>query len=109
FTVAQAVDLFARACAARAGTALVVEKDEAITPFEQPSLRLDPEKAHHRLGWRPLLDFATTVEWSATWYWQHHCDPAFDARAATLAQIDAYERLAADAGTWWAATDGAGR
>lgn len=31
-------------------------------------LRLDSSKAHGRLGWRPVLDFARTIEMTAGWY-----------------------------------------
>jgi len=74
----------------------------ATTPFEQPTLRLDPDKAAGRLGWHPLLDFTTTIEWAASWYRDHATDPDFDARAATLSQITEYERLATEADVWWA-------
>ena len=108
YTVAQAAEVFADACA-EAGTALStstrrlqIERVPATTPFEQPTLRLDPDKAAGRLGWHPLLDFTTTIEWAASWYRDHATDPNFDARAATLSQIADYERLATEADVWWA-------
>jgi CDP-glucose 4,6-dehydratase len=102
FTVAQAVDVFAEACAARnaewgggATPGFTIAQDEAVTRFEQPSLRLATHKAHDRLGWAPVLDFTEAIELSADWYWRHRFEHRFDAKAATLEQINEYERRAA--------------
>ncbi len=37
-------------------------------PHEAHALRLDCSKARSRLGWRPRLDFATTLQMTAEWY-----------------------------------------
>lgn len=60
-------------------------------PPETVTLRLDSTKARHTLGWRPLLDFSTTVQWSAEWY-RAYAGGA-DVRAITLAQVDSYLAL----------------
>src|SRR5205814_8678972 len=66
----------------------------AAAPYEQATLRLDTEKAQTRLGWKPVLDFGTALEWAADWYWRHRFEPRFDAAAATQAQIADYEKAA---------------
>lgn len=60
-------------------------------PHETRALALDAAAAIAALGWRPRLDAARTLEWTADWYRGY--DAGEDARALTLAQIDAYEAL----------------
>jgi len=62
--------------------------DRSAHPHEAGLLRLDVSKAREKLGWRPLLTFDETVEWTARWY-RAYADGA-DMRAATFDQIDAY-------------------
>lgn len=61
-------------------------------PPEMIALALDSGKAASVLGWRPRLDAATTLQWTADWY--RSFDRGGDPRAATLAQIREYEGLA---------------
>jgi CDP-glucose 4,6-dehydratase len=62
------------------------------SPHEDDFLALDCAKARKRLGWRPRLDFATTVSLTASWYsaWAHG-----EAMApVTRAQIAGFMRAA---------------
>lgn len=65
-------------------------------------LKLDVSKATAALGWEPITDFAQAIETTMAWYAAHHHDAAFDARAFTLAQIDAYVQAAAARQVAWA-------
>jgi CDP-glucose 4,6-dehydratase len=110
FTVADTVDTFVDACARLDAQAdrrgiepLRVEIEGTPKHFEQPSLRLATDKAHTRLGWSPLLDFPSAVEWTAEWYWRHRFGIRFDARDATMQQIRDYESQAAALEAVWAA------
>jgi CDP-glucose 4,6-dehydratase len=60
-------------------------------PPETVTLRLDSRKARLALGWRPLLDFSTTVDWTCDWY-RAYAGGA-DMHAITLSQIDSYLAL----------------
>lgn len=70
-------------------------------PHEAGMLRLAIDKAVGTLGWRPVWDFARTVERTAGWY-----DAVMlrggDARAACMADLDAYCADAAALGLAWA-------
>ncbi|AWN34429.1 CDP-glucose 4,6-dehydratase [Methylobacterium radiodurans] len=57
-------------------------------------LKLDTAKAEAGLAWRPLLDFARTVQLTMDWYRGHDADPAA-ARFLVETQIAGYRRLAA--------------
>jgi CDP-glucose 4,6-dehydratase len=63
------------------------------TPWlhEAPILRLDSTRAQAALGWRPRLDFAAAVDWTAEWHAAE--SSGADMRAFTLAQIARYEAL----------------
>lgn len=63
-TVAQLVEAITRAFAS--GHSWVHEA--GTQPHEASTLTLDATRARDRLGWRPCLDFAETVEWTAAWY-----------------------------------------
>jgi CDP-glucose 4,6-dehydratase len=54
---------------------------------ERSTLVLNSEKAHSRLGWRPLLDLVSTIEWTVEWYTGAVSSRLFDARGATNSQI----------------------
>lgn len=57
---------------------------------EAQLLRLDISKTVSRLGWRPRLDVAEALSWTAAWYGAVHRDPSL-AREVTLQQIADYE------------------
>lgn len=67
--------------------------DQGENPVEMKMLTLDASLGTRTLGWRPRLTGRQAVEWSADWYIKQH--QGHDATALTLAQIDAYEGLAA--------------
>lgn len=76
---------------AAAGGATAVRTGAAGNALHEARLLvLDSSKAGARLGWRPLLSTREAVRWTADWY------KAFsrgeDTRAASIAQIKAYER-----------------
>ncbi len=58
-------------------------------PYEARSLTLSAARAAARLGWRPQLDFAETVAWTADWYETHR--QGGDVRRLALDQIGTYE------------------
>jgi len=57
---------------------------EAIT------LRLDPSRTYHRLGWRPVLDAAATIQWTADWY-RRYLESSSSARALSDEQLKRFE------------------
>ncbi|MEI7658888.1 MAG: CDP-glucose 4,6-dehydratase [Phycisphaerae bacterium] len=60
-------------------------------PHEAGLLMLDPSKAIRELGWRPRLDLATTLRFTAEWYRRFHQGAGTrDLVALCHAQIDAY-------------------
>jgi CDP-glucose 4,6-dehydratase len=60
----------------------------AAKPHEMKLLGLDPARAATSLGWRPRLDAADTITWTARWYagWHAGTSP----RDLTLDQINAF-------------------
>ncbi len=60
-------------------------------PAETAILRLCPDKAIAQLGWRPRWDVAEAVRRTAAWYRTYYREPAAAPRAASLADIAAYE------------------
>jgi len=58
---------------------------------EATLLHLNCDKAGHRLGWFPALDFNTTIEWTARWFqtWAH----GGDLKSLTAEQIQTYQAL----------------
>lgn len=67
--------------------------DEATHPHEDHFLRLDCTKAKALLGWRPVLDLETTLDWIVEWYRAYLRGD--DVRALTEMQIERYESLCA--------------
>jgi CDP-glucose 4,6-dehydratase len=65
--------------------------DKGQHPHEARMLRLDSSAASERLGWRPRLDLATALDWTARWYKGHHAGA--DARHLCLQQLADYEQL----------------
>jgi CDP-glucose 4,6-dehydratase len=57
---------------------------------ESETLRLDASQARRRLGWRPRLDAAETIEWTVDWH-RREADGG-DPAALVEAQIAAFER-----------------
>jgi CDP-glucose 4,6-dehydratase len=59
--------------------------------LEMSQLAVDSRCARRTLGWRPRLTGQSMVDWTAAWYQAVHGGQ--NARAVTLAQIDAYAKL----------------
>jgi CDP-glucose 4,6-dehydratase len=77
-----------------------------VGPHEARWLRLDATKAQTQLGWEPLLAVDEAVAHAVAWYRVRAQRGAeFDARAACLAQIEEYTRLADAADVAWAPVD----
>ncbi|MEV8466712.1 CDP-glucose 4,6-dehydratase [Fluviibacterium sp. DFM31] len=62
------VDDVARAVVAALGQGAIRHDPAAADLHEARLLRLDVSKARVELGWRPLLDFAQTIDMTAGWY-----------------------------------------
>lgn len=60
-------------------------------PHEANLLHLQIDKAHHRLGWQPRWDYASTVQRTVEWYLQHH--QGRSALQCCLADLEAYQQL----------------
>ncbi len=75
---------------------------DPAAPHEAGLLRLAIDKAVAGLGWRPVWDFARTVERTAGWY-RAVMEGALSARAACDADLDAYIRDARAIGVSFAA------
>jgi len=67
-------------------------QDDGPHPHEARYLKLDSSKARARLGWRPGLDLAGTLDSIVDWY--RELRDGADMRAVTLGQIDAFQYAA---------------
>jgi CDP-glucose 4,6-dehydratase len=83
-TVAELVDAFGAHFAGKPGWTL----ENADLPPEAPYLTLSAERARRELDWKPKLEFAAAVGWTAKWYaaWRAGDDMA----AITRGQIAAW-------------------
>ncbi len=45
-----------------------IDRSDPAAPHEAGLLHLQIDKAHHRLGWKPLWDYGTTIERTVGWY-----------------------------------------
>lgn len=70
-------------------------------PHESALLKLNCDKALHRLGWRATLDFDSTVAATADWYRKFYARSAPPAEI-TSAQIDEFAARARKKGLLWA-------
>lgn len=69
--------------------------DRSEQPHEAGVLKLDSSKARARLGWKPRLTLAATLEWVADWYHAHgKCQ---DMRHITEQQLVEYQTLKVEA------------
>jgi CDP-glucose 4,6-dehydratase len=64
------------------------DQSDPASPHEASLLHLQIDKAHHRLGWRPRWDFATTVAETVAWY--RRCEAGAAPGALCLEQITRY-------------------
>ncbi len=65
--------------------------EAAIQPHEARSLCVDSSKAKQRLGWKPDLSLATTLEWVVEWYRAY--ERKADMREVAATQILRYQNL----------------
>jgi CDP-glucose 4,6-dehydratase len=64
--------------------------DTGVNPHESNFLLLDSSKSRNELGWVDLLDFHSSIAWTADWYktWDKG-----GAKSVTLEQIDRFNEL----------------
>ncbi len=81
-------------------------KDVSGSPsfHEAGLLKLCCDKALHKIGWRPVMDFAETVRFTSSWYRSFYESSDIDVWNLTQRQIAEYESLARDRGAIWAAS-----
>lgn len=87
----RAVIELAEAVVAALGRGTLVHDAISADVHEAALLRLDCSKAISQLGWRPRLDFATTVRMTAEWYGRVALGT--DPGLLTAQQIDEFEAL----------------
>ena len=66
------------------------DASDAKTPHEATTLSLAIDKAQQKLDWRPVWDFATAVQRTASWYHQRHVVGSDDLHGLCLIQLEAY-------------------
>lgn len=71
-------------------------------PYESGLLKLNCDKALHRLHWRAVWDFETTVRETALWYRHFYEQPTASIAEYSLQQIGAYVQSACGQGLAWA-------
>lgn len=68
-----------------------VDQSDPAAPHEAGLLHLQIDKAHHRLGWQPRWDYATTIKRTVSWYRAQHNGAS--ATACCLADLSSYQKL----------------
>jgi CDP-glucose 4,6-dehydratase len=68
-------------------------------------LKLNCDKAHALLTWRPVLTFRETVQMTAEWYRDYYQQPTRNMATTSLQQISIYSQLAAQRRLDWATGD----
>jgi CDP-glucose 4,6-dehydratase len=72
------------------------------SPFHEAGLlKLCCDKALHKIGWRPVMDFTETVRLTSSWYRSFYEASDIDVWNLTQRQIVEYEALARDRGAVW--------
>jgi len=76
-------------------------KSNQSAPHEANLLRLSIDKAAYELGWFPVLNGATAIDWTVNWYkdWRK---AGKDMRKFSLDQIDEYTGIALGKNAKWA-------
>ena len=67
-------------------------------------LKLCCDKALHKIGWQPVMNFAETVRLTSSWYRSFYESSNTDIWELTQRQIAEYELLASDRGATWEAS-----
>jgi CDP-glucose 4,6-dehydratase len=65
-----------------------LDQSDSTAPHEANLLHLQIDKAHHRLGWQPRWDFATTLSRTVNWYRAVH--QGSNSLECCLADLSAY-------------------
>lgn len=78
--------------------ALRIEVDEAEHPHEAAALRLDADKAHRLLAWRPVWDIDVALAKTAAWYRAFHAT----AQVRSASDLSSYIGDAQQLGLEWA-------
>jgi CDP-glucose 4,6-dehydratase len=60
-------------------------------PHEATYLKLNSQKAHQQLSWRPRLNLAEALDWLAKWYQQYNQTNEMTMRAFSAEQIRRYQ------------------
>lgn len=87
-TVAELVEKFLRSW----GVPHYPVERAPLSHHESITLRLDASRANERLGWRPRLDSAAMIAWTADWY-RCYLENAGSARQLVEQQIDEFETI----------------
>ncbi|MCF7955583.1 MAG: CDP-glucose 4,6-dehydratase [Phycisphaerae bacterium] len=67
------------------------EQDTSENPHEAHLLKLDSAKARRQIGWKTILNFEETLDWTAQWYQGYIAGK--DGRELTMNDIDRYQKL----------------
>lgn len=78
-----------------------MDRNAAAGKMENTLLKLCCDKALSHLGWQAVLDFAQTIEYTASWY-KAWWDEGNDMYAFTMRQIEDYVAQARRKGVEWA-------
>lgn len=70
------------------------------TKHESKLLKLSCDKALHRLGWKPVLNFEETIEMTVHWYKDYYAT-SFKGHKRTMSDINSYVELAKKRGLPW--------
>ena len=70
-----------------------LDQSDPAAPHEAGLLHLQIDKAHHRLGWSPRWDYATTIARTVGWYRAQHAGAS--ALACCLDDLEAYVQAGA--------------
>ena len=76
------------------GTQWVDQSAESNAPREAGLLKLNCDKAMHKLDWKSTLNFKETAQWTAEWYHAYYNKSPEAALAITTNQIIEYTNLA---------------
>ncbi len=77
-------------------------EESALSRKEAGLLKLNCDKALHRLSWQPTLKFTETVEFTASWYKKYYETSTTTAADFTKRQIAQYVELAQQRNLEWA-------
>ena len=68
-----------------------LDQSDPTAPHEAHLLHLQIDKGHHRLGWHPKWNYATTIERTVGWYLAQQQGKS--ALACCLADLEAYQQI----------------